>query len=227
MQALVKKIQFTGSLRLLSGLHIGASNESVDIGGVDRLLVRRPDNGEPYIPGSSLKGKIRSLLEQTRGAAEVGDDTTVNDLFGNVNNKGKENRASRLIVRDAYLTRESEQDLKQSKYTDYPYTEIKFENTIDRVKGTAGNPRKTERVPVGSVFQIKFVVNIWSDESEKSHIDLLREGLQLLEADYLGGSGSRGYGQVKIDIDLDAPEVLYNGQQYTDASVPTQTVPAQ
>lgn len=210
-KSLQKKIAFNGTLTLLSGLHIGDSNDQVDIGGVDRTLVRRPDNGQPYIPGSSLKGKMRSLLEQTRGAAEAGDSNTINELFGNINNKGKENRASRLIVRDSYLESESAEALKKSPHTDYPYTEIKFENSIDRIKGQAGNPRKTERVPVGSVFNVEFVINVWSDESEAAHIALLKEGVALLEADYLGGSGSRGYGQVKIDLDFNAPEVLYGG----------------
>jgi CRISPR-associated protein Csm3 len=212
-KSLQKKIAFRGTFTLLSGLHIGDSNEQVDIGGIDRTVVRRPDNGQPYIPGSSLKGKIRSLLEQTRGAAEVGDSEAVNAVFGNIENKRKEgiNRASRLIVRDCYLTKTSAEALLESKYTDYPYTEIKFENSIDRVKGMAGHPRKTERVPVGSTFHVEFILNVWSDEREEQHIALLREGIELLEADYLGGSGSRGYGQVKFDLNFDQPEVLYAG----------------
>ncbi|TXF87989.1 type III-A CRISPR-associated RAMP protein Csm3 [Neolewinella aurantiaca] len=212
---LIKKIAFKGSLHLLSGLYIGDSNEQVDIGGIDRTVVRRPDNNQPYIPGSSLKGKIRSLLEQTRGAANVGDSEEVNKLFGNIENKKSDNRASRLIVRDSYLTEESEKALSESIYTDYPYTEVKFENSIDRVKGIAGNPRKTERVPVGSIFSIELIVNIWSGEDEASEaeqIALLKEGIQLLEADYLGGSGSRGYGQVQIDMDFEKPQILYPGE---------------
>jgi CRISPR-associated protein Csm3 len=208
-KSLDKKIAFNGTLTLLSGLHIGDSNDHVDIGGVDRTLVRRPDNGQPYIPGSSLKGKIRSLLEQTRGAADVGDNDTINQLFGNINNKGKENRASRLIVRDSYLEAKSAEKLKNSLHTDYPYTEIKFENSIDRIKGMAGNPRKTERVPVGSIFNVEFVINVWSDEVEAEHVALLKEGLALLEADYLGGSGSRGYGQVEFTLDFSSPKVLF------------------
>jgi CRISPR-associated protein Csm3 len=213
-----KKVAFKGTLTLLSGLYIGDSNEQVDIGGIDRTVVRRPDNNQPYIPGSSLKGKIRSLLEQTRGAAKVGDSEEINKLFGNIENKGKkiENRASRLIVRDSYLTEDSEKTLSELIYTDYPYTEIKFENSIDRVSGTANHGiRKTERVLVGSIFSIELIVNIWSGEDEASEaeqIALLQEGIALLEADYLGGSGSRGYGQVQIDMDFEKPQILYPGE---------------
>jgi|AntRauTorckE5430_2_1112549.scaffolds.fasta_scaffold00369_9 CRISPR-associated protein Csm3 len=208
-KSLNKKIAFTGTLTLLSGLHIGNSNDVVEIGGIDRTLVRRPDNGQPYIPGSSLKGKMRSLLEQTRGAGNVGDSNQINGLFGIASfGKDKMTIASRLIVRDAYLSEASATALRDSPHTDFPYTEVKFENSIDRIKGMAGNPRKTERVPVGSVFNVSFVLNVWSDESEADHVNLLQEGIRLLEADYLGGSGSRGYGQVKLDMDWKG-EVLY------------------
>ena len=105
-----------------------------------------------------------------------------------------------------------------------PYTEVKFENRIDRIKGVAEHPRQTERIPAGAEFDVEFVVNIVTPTFEKDDkgkrgqdipeaeqkltavryksefISLLRSGIHLLEHDYLGGSGSRGYGQVKFDF---------------------------
>ena len=152
MAKLEKKIRFSGTLELVSGLHIGDSNESVQIGGVDASVVRRKDNNQPYIPGSSLKGKIRCLLEQTRGATEVGNikHLGINNLFGYAN----DGKPRKLIVRDCYLTNDSAVALERSEYLDFPYAEIKTENTIGRITGTAGNPRKIERVPVGAKFGV-------------------------------------------------------------------------
>ena len=75
---LIEKIKYTASLTCITGLHIGNSNETAEIGGVDIPVVRRKDNNQPYIPGSSLKGKIRSLLEQSKGASEVGGNSEIN-----------------------------------------------------------------------------------------------------------------------------------------------------
>ncbi|MCB0596840.1 MAG: type III-A CRISPR-associated RAMP protein Csm3 [Lewinellaceae bacterium] len=206
---LEKKIQLKGKLKLETGLHIGDSKENVQIGGVDSPIVRRKDNNQPFIPGSSLKGKIRCLLEQTRGATEVGlGGEKINNLFG----FAKEEKPSKIIVRDAYLSEKSSEALEKSEFTDFPYTEVKFENTIGRITGTAGNPRKIERVPVGAEFEIYFILNIWSDDEEKELVALLEEGVKLLESDYLGGSGSRGYGQIKIEMDFSNPSVVYKSK---------------
>jgi CRISPR-associated protein Csm3 len=205
MATLEKKIAFKGILKILTGIHIGDSKENVQIGGIDAPVVRRKDNNQPYIPGSSIKGKVRSLLEQISKRAELGGSREVNNLFG----FASDDKPSKLIVRDAYLTIDSAKRLEDSTFTDYPYTEVKFENTIDRIKGSAGNPRKIERVPVGTEFELEFIINKWTDDDEKKLIALLEEGITLLEADYLGGSGSRGYGQVKVDIDFSNPVILY------------------
>jgi CRISPR-associated protein Csm3 len=200
MKKLVKKIIIKKQLEVLTGLHIGNSSDSVEIGGVDKPVVRRSIDNIPYIPGSSLKGKIRSLLEQTVGAAEVGDNDNVNNVFG----FAKKNKPSKIIVRDAIMSEETIEKLKNSDYTDMPYTEIKYENSISRITGTASNPRQIERIPAGSKFDVEFIINVWEEDGETDENktkEMLQNGLKILENDYLGGSGTRGYGKVKfIDI---------------------------
>lgn len=201
MEKLVKKIRIRTTIELITGLHIGGSKESVEIGGIDLPVIKLAiKNNQPYIPGSSLKGKMRCLLEQTEGASEIGMSSKVNKLFGITKDekKNRDNKPSRLIVRDAMLTNESIEELKNSNDLDMPFTENKFENTIDRVRGVAGNPRQSERVPAGAKFNVEFVINIWDDDDEAALMELFKKGIFLLENDYLGGSGSRGYGQVKF-----------------------------
>lgn len=227
MSKLKKKIFIKAQLELLTGLHIGDSKESIEIGGVDNPIVRRKDNNQPYIPGSSVKGKIRCLLDQVYGVNPDGnckaenyanDAEVIADLFGSSGDKGN---PSRLIVRDAYLTEEWAKILKESEFTDMPYTEIKFENVINRVKGTAEHPRQMERVPAGAIFEFNFVINVFEKDEESKLMDLFEKGLQLLQDDYLGGSGSRGYGQVHIEI-VEKKEKLFkvkeNGQLEIEVS---------
>lgn len=214
-----KKIIVNGTLELLTGLHIGDSKENTEIGGVDSPIVRRKDNNEPYIPGSSLKGKMRALLEIATGSnaesnfkmnsySAEGKDIPV--LFGSA---GDDGMPSRILIRDANLTSEWAKKLKESEFTDMPYSEIKFENVINRIKGTAEHPRQIERIPAGSKFDVEFVINIMGDsqseaqENEKNFLTLLKGGIALLEDDYLGGSGTRGYGKVKFNLNLDNPKV--------------------
>ncbi|HRT84897.1 MAG TPA: type III-A CRISPR-associated RAMP protein Csm3 [Bacteroidales bacterium] len=216
---LEEKIVVSGTLELLTGMHIGDSKENVEIGGIDSPVVRRKDNNQPYIPGSSLKGKIRSLLEISEGAnpeskfrrKDYPQDSLIPELFGA---SGDDGLPSRLIVRDSYLTSEWAEKLSQSNFTDMPFTEIKFENVINRLKGTAEHPRQIERVPAGAVFEVEFVINIFSnndgdniESKRKKYLQLLKKGIKLLEDDYLGGSGSRGYGQVKLTTNIDNPVI--------------------
>ncbi|MFN4147853.1 MAG: type III-A CRISPR-associated RAMP protein Csm3, partial [Runella sp.] len=201
---LYKKIIYEGTLTLLSGMHIGDSKESVEIGGVDSPVVRRKDNNQPYIPGSSLKGKMRSLLELTMGENadtkfekyKTDKGKILAELFGSAEGP------ARILVRDAFLTEDSASKLKNSEFTDMPYTEIKFENVINRLKGTAEHPRQIERVPAGAVFTIQFVINVIQKDDKETdqklnakvneYDQLLQSGIKLLNHDYLGGSGTRG-----------------------------------
>lgn len=195
MEKLVKKIKINTTIELLSGLHIGGSKESVQIGGIDNPVIRTAvKDNQPYIPGSSLKGKMRCLLEQIEGAAKVGGNGAINNLFG----FSQTNQPSKLIVRDAMLTQESTNLLRDCDNLDMPYTEGKWENVIDRVKGTAEHPRQTERIPAGVSFDVEFVINVWDDDNEEALLNLLKKGMNALENDYLGGSGSRGYGQIRF-----------------------------
>lgn len=201
MKKLVKKIKIQTTIKLVTGLHIGGSSDNVEIGGIDNPVIKLATrNNQPYIPGSSLKGKMRCLLEQVAGTAKVGGNPEVNSLFGITESKdlNTRNQPSKLIVRDAMLTEQSVQDLLGCDSLDMPYTENKFENVIDRVEGVAKHPRQTERVPAGAEFNAEFIINVWDDDVESQQVALLEKALCLLENDYLGGSGSRGYGQIKF-----------------------------
>lgn len=206
------KIVIEGKITLLTGLHIGGSNLGMEIGGVNATVLRNPISGQPYIPGSSLKGKIRSLLEQRDGRfSELSNvilygpsnDSNYNivRMFGMV--KGtNENIVSRVIFRDCKMHKA---DLLADKIKtfDLPFTEVKTEVVIDRVISRA-QPRSLERVPAGVEFCMSVVLNIWENSQveidENEMLEILFNGFELLEKDYLGGKGSRGSGQVKIGI---------------------------
>lgn len=195
MKQLMKKIKVTTTLELISGLHIGGNGDNVEIGGIDTPVIKMPTkDNQPYIPGSSLKGKMRCLLEQIAGSVDVGGNDKINGLFG----YSTKNIPSRIIVRDAYLTEQSGLQLKENDNLDMPYTEGKWENVINRTKGTAEHPRQIERIPAGAIFNTEFIINVWDGDDENMLKDLLKEGIRAIENDYLGGNGSRGYGQVKF-----------------------------
>lgn len=205
MKQLKKKIRINTILSLVTGLHIGGNSDSVEIGGLDNPVIKlATKEGQPYIPGSSLKGKMRCLLEQIAGSAEVGGNDEVNRLFGITEKKEKgkvirEGMPSRLIVRDSSLTKESIEFLQKCDSLDMPFTESKYENTIHRLNATA-NPRQMERIPAGVSFDVEFVINVWDNDGDgKELLDLFKNGINALENDYLGGSGSRGYGQIKFE----------------------------
>ena len=224
---LSKKIFIKGKIVVKTGIHIGGSSLGLQIGGADKVVVRNPVTNLPYIPGSSLKGKLRSLLEKSLGlitperiqkgekeyewVGKLCTDPTqdVVQLFGSPADisavSGLENLApTRLTVRDASLL--NEEKLAAAENTDMYCTEIKTEVSIDRLT-SAANPRNFERVPAGAEFGLDMVVDIYNiDENgennrAKTFIDLMRQGLTLLEDDYLGGQGTRGYGQVEFVID--------------------------
>lgn len=197
---LKKKIIYSGIITLRTGLHIGGTNAALNIGGPDKFVVRNPINNVPYIPGSSLKGKMRALVEIYNGETNGGKPTNnPNDkagaLFG-VSGDNEQSHASRLIVRDAEL------DINACDFsnTDLPYTESKTEVAIDRITAKA-NPRTFERVPAGAQFKLNMVLNIFEGEDEEELKKTLKQAIALLEDDYLGGHGSRGYGQVEINIE--------------------------
>ena len=198
MAKLTKKIIYTGTITLKTGLHIGGTNAALNIGGPDKFVVRNPINNVPYIPGSSLKGKMRSLVEIYNGETDKGGPTKdanskAGALFG-ISADVDNGHASRLIVRDA------EMDIYSCDFskTDLPYTESKTEVAINRVTSKA-TTRTFERVPAGAKFKLNMVLNIFEGENETDLKATLEQAINLLQDDYLGGHGSRGYGQVEIE----------------------------
>lgn len=205
---LIKKVIYSGNITLMTGLHIGGTNAALNIGGPDKFVVRNPISLMPYIPGSSLKGKLRSLVEIYNGETNNGKpsnnmNSKAGALFGTAGDNDK-SHPSRLIVRDAELDIDSCDFTK----TDLLYTESKTEVSIDRVTAKA-NPRTFERVPAGAKFKFNMVLNIFEGEDEQQLKATLAQAIALLHDDYLGGQGSRGYGQVKIEYDPDGIDKTY------------------
>ncbi len=210
-KALWGKIALQGKLRCVTGLHIGASKDALEIAGVDAPIVRDPLDGEPYAPGSSIKGKLRALLERAQRKEfnrysgqgvhrhECSDpQCQVCRLFGSTTSGGGAlNMPSRLIVRDARLTDDARERLKLMD-SGLPFAEWKFENALDRVSAAA-NPRQIERAPAGAEFAFEIVYALESFDADEIEQDLtnLLLAMALLEDDYLGGHGSRGCGGVR------------------------------
>ncbi|WP_291528069.1 type III-A CRISPR-associated RAMP protein Csm3 [Bacteroides sp. UBA939] len=209
---LIKKVVYAGTIELKTGLHIGGTNAALNIGGPDKFVVRNPINNIPYIPGSSLKGKMRALVEIANGETNNGKPTNnpkhkAGALFG-ISGDSNDSHPSRLIVRDAELLVDDPN--VDFSHTDLPYTESKTEVSIDRITAKA-NPRTFERVPAGAKFKLNMVLNIFEEEDEVALKNTLKQAIKLLEDDYLGGHGSRGYGQVAIVLDNeDGEERLIN-----------------
>lgn len=211
---LIKKILIKGKIRAITGLHIGGTNNSMSIGELDNAVIRNPITQEPFIPGSSLKGKMRSLLEVasgTIGTKPMGRDiknTPTNNpkhlaaqLFGytsyehdypNDPTAPPAQQPSRVIVRDAQLS-------AFYKNSGELLSEVKSETVIDRLT-SAAMPRQLERVPAGTTFDLDIVLNVYKKDDEAKLILGLFKSLQLVQDDYLGGAGSRGSGQVQFSV---------------------------
>ena len=238
---LEKKLFISGTIKAVTGLSVGGSSIGLEIGGADKVVVRNPITNQPYIPGSSLKGKMRSLLEKLEGNMYIKIKKTdkagqilEEHQFNNTNeipqdiltHQGEEVKTiieampckcgncvickvfgfsakdegmpARIIVRDSELV--NSDVLDRSKNTDMPFTEVKTEVVIDRIT-SAATPRQFERVPAGALFGLNLVCNIYEGDQETDILNKIFEGLCLVQDDYLGGSGTRGYGQIKVNID--------------------------
>ena len=195
-------------IRLRSGLHIGAGKDNVEIGGLDQPIIKNPITKEPYIPGSSIRGKMRSMLEtsllmknpQTAKAVSSGKPCGCGErgcvactLFGAHSDK-KESGPSRLLVRDAEMTEDCKKLFKAGRLP----MEVKNENSINRLSGTAENPRPLERVPAGVCFDFSMALRVYEGDSDEL-LQCVLKGLKLLEMDAIGGGGSRGNGQIAIE----------------------------
>ena len=189
------KVIIEGKIEVLTGLHIGTSGDFSAIGAVDNIVIRDTVTNKPMIPGSSLKGKMRYLLARTKYNTSIElknikeEHESIKRLFGS----SDPIVVSRLQFQDSLL---AVKNFGKVEF-DLPYTEIKYENTIDRATGVA-NPRQQERVPAGSEFDFKLVYNVEkTDEFEEDMKNILLT-MEVLEDDYLGGHGTRGYGRIKF-----------------------------
>jgi CRISPR-associated protein Csm3 len=208
----------TAKLTVKTGLHIGAGSSIKAIGGVDSPVIKNPLTQQPYIPASSFKGKIRCLLERLAGCSSekvlsqaditnqqihhlnLGND--ILKLFGSsADAKDTQNiQTARVTFRDAFFNEEWYQNnIDKRNLLD---TEVKSENTINRISGTADNPRFKERVLAGSEFDIVLQLKTFNKDGKTDDADRLMNtllrGFALLELDALGNSGSRGYGQIEF-----------------------------
>ncbi len=222
---LIANVVIKGKMEALTGMHIGGSKEKLEIGGVDSPVIRDPHSRLPYVPGSSLKGKMRMLLEFALGKVVDGgpsEDEEITRIFG-TSAKDSDMGPTRLVVRDAYPDIDTIEMWKNLD-SELQYTEFKPENSIDRITSEA-NPRFLERVVKGSKFNVEFVYSIydWDDSGkvDQEHLGRLIEALRLLEHSGLGGNISRGYGRVKFKL-LDPIVIMQKdyqegGENYTKA----------
>jgi CRISPR-associated protein Csm3 len=263
------KVVIAGKLETLTGLRIGAAGSALEIGGIDNPVVRDPITEKPYVPGSGLKGKLRSLVTKAYGLplrrlvrqppeiwlhwCESRDEymkCVVCPTFGQFPSGPGQERfpfvtPTRLIVRDAHLldelvVRGQEGNEERRRWsdveTDLPYTEVKVEVALDVVTA-ASNPRQMERVPPGALFDCELLFSVFGDDGElgigageeKERLKTVLLAMRLLEDDYLGSSGTRGYGKVRfreISVrwrpleyysDPSREEVLWQGDRLDDA----------
>ena len=212
---LEKILTIKAQLVCVSGLHIGAGDTEMHIGGIDNTVIRNPLTNLPYIPGSSLKGKMRSLLEWRTGAVRTKplswsdyqtssnreDILTILQLFGAggadkiTDEDAKKIGPTRLSCWDCELNKKWAKEVEDVNLLT---TEAKCENSINRITGVADSPRFTERVIAGAKFDFRLSLNVLGGEEEK-FIKTIFAGMKLLEKDSLGGSGSRGYGKVRFE----------------------------
>ncbi len=215
--------KISGQIKLETGLHIGGDEGVIEIGGNDNPIVRDIATENPYIPGSSLKGKMRYLLEWYTG--KVSKDGKVydgknlpkgseNDLllnvFGGTAGGNGRKGPTRVTVKDCFLIKKSEEKIKEMKERTGTDTEFKMENNIDRLTSHAV-PRNLERVPRNLVFNMEINFKVLSKDNKNEIEKMIIEGLKLVEIEGLGGSVSRGSGQIKFE-DLKI-ENLFNGQE--------------
>jgi CRISPR-associated protein Csm3 len=201
----IRYVPIRGVIRCESGVRVGGSRDELEIGGMDNPVVRDTRSGEPYLPGSSLKGRMRSLLERDRGLRLKGNGephgcTDLRCLFCRVFGPHKETRhefgPSRLIVRDAYLTEASRREFQGGGAV----IDVRTENMVNRRSNTATNPRPVERVSRGVTFELEMVVRLFEGDREEEVLPLVRRGIELMAMEGVGGGISRGHGQIAVTL---------------------------
>ncbi len=198
------KIEISGKIELLTGMHIGASDSFAAIGAIDTPVIKDSISGLPIIPGSSLKGKMRTLLAKAYNQNPLAkceeDDERIIRLFGTAKSaKNGYPVHSRILFSDVVM--ENSDEIK-SRGVESP-TEAKEENSINRATGIA-TPRVIERVIKGATFPLNIIYNVENEENLEEDFQTIADGLKLLQYDYIGGNGSRGYGRIAIsNLQLD------------------------
>ena len=199
-------VEMKFEIELVDGMRIGGAGGGLEIGGIDTNLMalKDPVTGQPYVPGSSLKGKLRSTLEKEHGLGQQGKpcgcgrtDCVVCPVFGAHMNTSA--GGSRLTVRDSHFTEGYMKAWAQRVSEGAPLFEIKTENIIDRVSGTAKHPRTQERVPAGAIFGAQITLKVFEGDDDRKMVSNLKNALAILQRfDSLGAGGSRGSGRVAI-----------------------------
>lgn len=186
------KIVIRCTLKVLTGMHIGGSSSFSAIGAVDSPVIRDPMTQRPILPGSSLKGKLRTLLARSI-CKDVNhmpsfdeDDEVILRMFG----ASEPVRRSRLQFADSFV-------INADRLKDIGLTEVKTENAINRATSVA-NPRQIERVVAGVEFGVRIVYDVMKPDEVQEDMEKLARAMQLLQLDYLGGYGSRGSGRVGL-----------------------------
>ena len=221
---LMKAKLFKGIIHCETGLHIGGSSDEIEIGGVDMTVIKHPVSGEPYIPGSSIKGKMRSSLERVSGSClnfrgepckgePCGcgrESCMVCRVFGPHKNQRYNYGPTRIIVRDAGLNQKSREEMRKNlQERGLAFFEKKTENIIDRDKGMALHPRSMERVPMDTAFDFEIVLQVYDIDNEEQLVQTVKDGMGWIEKTYLGKGGSRGSGKVAFK------ELTLDGQPFS------------
>lgn len=200
-------ILLTGTIELVSGMRVGGSDDVLQIGGTDLTCIKDPATNKPYVPGSSIKGRMRSCLEKHLGRVSGrepctcgSDDCPICRVFGPHKNTRHALGPTRLIVRDAHLI------------GDGFVIENKTESTTRRDTGAAEHPRTVERVAPGAKFALEVAVQVFDLDRDFLYEDLqgqrvtgadalleiVDHALFLVEQTGLGAGVGKGYGQIKL-----------------------------
>lgn len=229
----LEKIQtLSATLVLETGLHIGGGDSAMHIGGIDSPVIKHPHNKQPYIPGSSIKGKLRSMLEWRAGVIrETEGQVLSHSVWSKLNGEAKTRGLAILqlfgLGGSDKLSNEQALEIGPTRLSFWDCnldsewleqfngqcpTEDKTENRIDRIRGVAEHPRHIERVPAGARFQFRLTIRTLTGDQDTLLTELLC-GLKLLEMDGLGGSLSRGYGKIRFEqMKLDELDVTTHFQ---------------
>jgi CRISPR-associated protein Csm3 len=203
-------VRLTFQIRLAEGTRIGGSGGGLDIGEVvepNLMAIRNPASGEFYIPGSSLKGKLRCVLERELGKSDGGEPCTCGEksclvctVFGAHKKQKPESAPTRIVVRDSPMTEDSRKRFLEEQRTSKPTVEEKTENIINRNSGAAEHPRTGERVLPETTFDGEILLHIYEGDNARKLADFVRHGMGIVQdASSIGASGSRGYGKVRFE----------------------------